>query len=365
MDVEEAASSLTKLRPELGPTGEDKTLKPDVVEIVREIAAHGAFDSKKQFTEFASKVKRRHSNFVKNSELRRVYTLLLERGQIEPHSQIEFFLRTKVGKSASGILSITVFTSPYPEYIDPATGKLTKQKFSCQWNCYYCPNHPDHPRSYLPDEPGCLRAERLNFIAADQLTERVETLRRIGHPIDKLEVLVLGGTWESYPETYRESFIRDLFYSANTFFSEDPRRAPMSLEEEQRENEDTRVKIIGLTIETRPDTVTPQSIRELRRIGCTRLQLGIQHVDDEILDKINRKHTADDARRALKLLKDNCYKVDIHIMPDLPGASPDIDRAMFDQLLGVRRHTTVAERFTKYELVATQTPRGPCDPWRA
>jgi histone acetyltransferase (RNA polymerase elongator complex component) len=234
---------------------------------------------------------------------------------------------------------VTVFTSPYPQYIDPRTGKIKTQRFSCKWNCYYCPNHPDHPRSYLPDEPGCLRAERLHFVAADQLTERVETLRRIGHPVDKLEVLVLGGTWESYPEAYREEFIRDLYWAANTFFDahgRDGRRGARSLVEEQRINETTAVKIIGLTLETRPDTIDTKSIRLLRKYGCTRVQLGVQHLDDGVLSLVNRGHGKAETVRALQLLKDACFKVDIHIMPDLPGTTPDMDREMFDQFLGVR-----------------------------
>ena len=308
------------VRAEYGPSGESTVLEPDLVAMCQELAEHQGFDSKKDFQKVVSKLKAKHKNVCKNSELYRVYKLLEARGEVTPHPQIGFFLRTKVGKSSSGILSVTVFTSPYPQYLDPVTGKLKTQRFSCKWNCYYCPNHPDHPRSYLPDEPGCLRAERLHFIAADQLTERVETLRRIGHPVDKLEVLVLGGTWESYPEAYRAEFVRDLFWAANTFFDPvDHKRGARSLEEEQRINETTQVKIIGLTLETRPDTISKETIRLLRKYGCTRVQLGVQHLDNDILKLVNRGHGREETVTALRLLKDACFKVDIHIMPDLPG----------------------------------------------
>ena len=325
-------------RAELGPTGESSNLDPALCDMVRELAGHGAFDSKKDFSKVLGRIKRMRNNICKNSELSRTYKIMEAQGLVQHHPQLEFFLRTKVGKSASGILSVTVFTSPYPQYIEPKTGRLKTQRFSCKWNCYYCPNHPDHPRSYLPDEPGCLRAERLHFVAADQLTERVETLRRIGHPVDKLEVLVLGGTWESYPEAYREEFIRDLYWAANTFFDAGGsagRRGARSLSEEQRINETTAVKIIGLTLETRPDTIDMNSIRLLRKYGCTRVQLGVQHLDDGVLSLVNRGHGTAATIRALRLLKDACFKVDIHIMPDLPGTTPQMDREMFDRFLGV------------------------------
>lgn len=329
------------------------------------------FDSKSQFNEALHRLKNGHHLHCKNSELAVVYRQMLRDGEVERNEQVEFFIRTKIGKSASGILSITVFTSPYPTFLDEKTGKTKTQRFTCKWNCYFCPNHPDHPRSYLPDEPGCLRAERCGFDAILQMKERIATLKAIGHPVDKLEVLVLGGTWESYPHAYREIYIRDLFYAANTFFTPEPCREARSLSEEQLINESANCKIIGLTLETRPDTISPESIRELRRLGCTRLQLGIQHIDNDILKLINRQHTIEHAAKALRLLKDNCYKVDIHIMPDLPGASPEIDKAMFDNLLGLSKPIqTISNRHFQFDLVnddiqADQWKIYPCEvtPW--
>lgn len=259
---------------------------------------------------------------------------------------------------------ITVLTSPYPEY----DGKV--QQFSCKWNCHFCPNEPGQPRSYLHDEPAVLRANHNGFDPVLQFTDRAATLAVNGHPVDKIEVLVLGGTWSSYPHAYQEVFCRDLFYAANTFHERE-KRPRQGLEEEQRLNEAAACKIIGLTLETRPDTITPDEVRRLRRYGCTRVQLGVQHSDDAILRKINRGCTNDDTVRALRLLKDVCYKargravvcaepthadrpivsadccasnanqlchvsapqIDIHLMPNLPGASPEIDREMFDRVL--------------------------------
>ncbi|CCW71724.1 unnamed protein product [Phytomonas sp. Hart1] len=238
---------------------------------------------------------------------------------------LERYLVSKAPRSQSGVLVVTVFTSAYPD----------GQRFSCQWDCFYCPNEPGQPRSYLLNEPGVRRANLLDFDPYRQFSARVHSLVAIGHPADKVELLVLGGTWESYPESYRTRFIRDLFYAANTIFEDviGPRRPPMELLQEQLLNESARCKIIGVTLETRPDTVNLAMLRELRRFGCTRVQIGVQHTDDGILDYVNRKATREDTIRAIKLLKDSCFKVDIHLMPDLPGSSPDLDRAMFDDVL--------------------------------
>ncbi|CAD2212665.1 histone acetyltransferase-like protein [Angomonas deanei] len=238
---------------------------------------------------------------------------------------LESFLVSKAPRSQSGVLVVTVFTSAYPD----------GQKFSCQWNCYYCPNEPGQPRSYLLNEPGVRRANRLEFDPYRQFEDRVLSLVAIGHPADKVELLVLGGTWESYPTSYRERFIRDLFYAANTIFDTPdlPRRPPLDLLQEQLLNESAKCKIIGVTLETRPDTLNLDMLVELRRYGCTRVQLGIQHTDNSILSYVNRQSTRDDAVQAIKLLKDSGFKVDVHLMPDLPGSSPEADRLMFDDML--------------------------------
>lgn len=122
-----------------------------------------------------------------------------------------------------------------------------------------------------------------------QFTERCATLAQNGHPVDKVELLVLGGTWASYPLDYREAFCRDLYFAANTFW-ERTKRARLTLAEEQELNETAATKIIGLTLETRPDTICADEIRLLRSYGCTRVQLGVQHIDEEILNKVNRGH---------------------------------------------------------------------------
>ncbi|OQR85050.1 elongator complex protein [Achlya hypogyna] len=267
-------------------------------------------------------LRRQFKMLPKKSQIKFVYNVLVKRGEAPPHLAIDSLLVKKAGKSQSGVLVVTVLTSPYPH----------GQKFSCQWNCYYCPNEPNQPRSYLHDEPSVLRANRNSFDPVLQFCDRCVTLALNGHPVDKIELLVLGGTWASYPVSYQEEFIRDLFYAANTFHDRE-KRPKRSLDEEKLENETTMVKIIGITLETRPDCITPDELRRFRRFGCTRVQLGIQHTDAAVLTKINRGCTTADAKAAMKLLRDCGYKTDIHLMPNLPGSSVELDRAMFEYVL--------------------------------
>jgi ELP3 family radical SAM enzyme/protein acetyltransferase len=125
-----------------------------------------------------------------------------------------------------------------------------------------------------------------------------------------------------------------LFYAANTIFDDRTKlRSPKSLQEEVLLNENASCHIIGLTIETRPDKITKPELRRFRSYGVTRIQMGVQHTDDEILEKMNRECTQKEVIKAIKLAKDNGFKIDIHLMPDLPGASPEIDRKMFMEII--------------------------------
>lgn len=240
-------------------------------------------------------------------------------------------LTLKDKKSQSGVVVVTVVTSPTP------TVNGRQQNFTCEWNCYYCPNEPGQPRSYLHDEPSVLRANMNGFDAVLQFTDRLLSLVYNGHPADKIELLVLGGTWSSYPLEYRETFVRDLFYAANTFrlnTHDTQPRERLSLEDEHRLNETARCKIIGLTLETRPDCITPEEVVHFRRVGATRIQLGIQHTDSEVLRIINRECSPAQAKQGILRLKQCGFKVDIHLMTQLPGTDVNLDRSMFKEVLG-------------------------------
>eukprot|EP00467_Chlorarachnion_reptans_P018661 CAMPEP_0114522036 /NCGR_PEP_ID=MMETSP0109-20121206/20529_1 /TAXON_ID=29199 /ORGANISM="Chlorarachnion reptans, Strain CCCM449" /LENGTH=633 /DNA_ID=CAMNT_0001703229 /DNA_START=44 /DNA_END=1945 /DNA_ORIENTATION=+ len=273
------------------------------------------------------RLRKKHQISPRKPQINYIYRILLNKGMVEKNPTLEEFLVAKAIRSLSGVLVITVFTSPYPKYGNKV------QKFSCKHNCYYCPNEPGLPRSYLSNEPGVRRGKRHQWNAVDQFYSRAWTHYLNNHPIDKIEILVLGGTWSEYPREYQEEFLRDIFWSANTFFDPPPKRKSKSLPEEQKINETTRARIIGLTLETRPDTIDEKEIERFRYYGCTRVQVGIQHTDNAILKKINRGCYTSHAIRATKLLKNAGFKIDFHLMPDLPGTTVEKDIAMFDYVL--------------------------------
>ena len=158
----------------------------------------------------------------------------------------------------------------------------------------------------------------------------MDTLFANGHPVDKLELILEGGTYAEFPMDYCDDYNRDIYYSANTYFDPSPKREKLTLEEEIYINRTARVHIIGICIETRPDTLTREWIKHFRKCGVTRIQLGVQSTHNHILKKINRGHTIECAVEAMEYLRNLCFKIDIHIMPDLPYSTPELDKQMFD-----------------------------------
>ncbi len=284
---------------------------------------------------FKKSMQKKYKITLSSAELIKMYNTL----GIED-VELKKLITKKKSKSDSGVLVITVLTSAHPQYIDE-DGTQRVARFSCKHDCAYCPNEPAHegnnwvpqPRSYLYSEPAVLRANDNKFDPVLQMHSRINTLICMGHVPDKLEVIVLGGTWSEYPKQYQDDFITKLYYAANTFFDRVPKREPFPLEEEININEAAKIHIIGLTLETRPDTITLEEINNFRRYNCTRIQLGVQHTHNDVLHKINRGHNIECVYDAIKLLKNNCYKVDIHIMPNLPGSSYEKDKEMLDEVL--------------------------------
>ena len=207
----------------------------------------------------------------------------------------------------------------------------------------------EQPRSYLSTEPAVLRANHNNFDCFQQFNDRALSLMTCGHPVDKIEIIVLGGTWDHYPLEYQFEYIRDIYYSANVF-SDPEKRDRYSLEKEIQINEEATHRIIGLTIETRPDCITKKQIKKLREMNVTRVQLGVQHIDNDVLTEIKRDCTIEQVIIANRLLKDNGYKVDWHLMPDLPGSSFEKDLQMFQDLLGYKDKIEINKNHTLYEL---------------
>jgi ELP3 family radical SAM enzyme/protein acetyltransferase len=239
------------------------------------------------------------------------------------------FLIKKAMRSRSGVLVSTIVLRP--------------DVFSCPKKCSYCPTEtdlegrPTQPKSYLSTEPAMLRAIQYNFDVRGQIWDRIKAYISTGNIQEssgscKLEIILSGGTWESYPYPYRNQVMNEIYWAANTYgdFTDRPM---LDIEEEIFYNETAKYRIIGMTIETRPDFITSKSIKDYCRWGVTRVQIGVQHYDDLILAGIKRECYTKDTIKALKMLKQSGFKIVCHLMPDLPGSSPELDKWMFDQAI--------------------------------
>lgn len=230
-------------------------------------------------------------------------------------------------RTLSGVTIVTSLVKPYP----------------CPGECTYCPLDERMPKSYLSEEPAAMRALMLHFDPFEQMARRIEALENNGHPTDKIEFIVKGGTWNSYPLAYQYWFILRSFEACNTYGKKNPKYTKLTetssleklkaeLYKQQRLNEGAKHRIIGLTLETRPDCINKHTIWQMREQGCTRLELGIQHTDDHVLELTKRGHTTERSREATELLRNYGYKVDFHLMPQLPGATPKMDLEMMESI---------------------------------
>ena len=317
--------------------------------------------------------------------------------EVDPHTEEQLLrlLKMKPRRTASGVATITVITKPWP----------------CSSNCLYCPNDVRMPKSYLANEPACQRAEHNYFDPYLQVKSRLYVLGQMGHVTDKIELIVLGGTWNDYPEEYQRWFVRELFRAVNderpyqggpelpeggetspsgdhahddaatrtAFYTscgilsepDDLAQAAASaqqqvnsgektyneitratlaarpwqkaariqhatweeVEAEHRINEGARSRVVGLVIETRPDLITPASARTMRRLGCTKIQMGIQSLDDAILAANQRNTTSAQVARAFAVLRAYGFKIHVHFMANLLGSTPASDRADYLRLV--------------------------------
>jgi len=237
------------------------------------------------------------------------YRHLVDRGAWQEDPELLRRIRMKPVRTLSGVATVTVLTEPS----------------DCPGMCLFCPTEPGMPKSYLPDEPGARRAVQHGFDPFDQTASRLEALHAIGHSTAKVELLILGGSWTAYPAEYRRRFVRRCLDALNGFES-------ASLEEAQRANAGATHRNVGLVIETRPDGITPEAVRELRALGVTKVQLGAQSLDDRILVLNRRGHSVADTRRALRMLRAAGLKIVLHWMPNLLGATLESDRLDFAKL---------------------------------
>jgi elongator complex protein 3 len=238
-----------------------------------------------------------------------VYRQLVESGEWQEDAGLLARIRMKPVRTLSGVTTVTVLTKPYP----------------CPGDCIFCPSEERMPKSYISEEPGARRGLQHGFDPFGQVHSRLEALEAVGHPTDKVELLILGGTWSAYKRDYQEWFVKRCFDAMNA--TELP-----TLTEAQHFNEDGPHRNVGLVIETRPDEITPAELAWLRRLGVTKVQMGAQSLDDRILALNRRGHTTAETLRACALLRAAGFKIVLHWMPNLLGATLQSDREDFARL---------------------------------
>ena len=270
------------------------------------------------------------------SEILEVYFKLLKSWKIEKNEQFETVLRKRAIRSLSGIVPVQVLTKPFP----------------CPSHCIFCPNDPEMPKSYIKSEPGAMRARLNQFDPLKQVYNRLYSLSQTWHKTDKIEMIVLWWTRDFYPDEYKTDFIKNLYDACNTFddlkienkkesserkyafkiINQDEIQYSKSLEESITRNETAAHRIIGLTIETRPEFVTDENCIKWRAMWVTRIEMGVQSTDNEILDLNQRWHHIEEVHKALHKLRQYALKFSIHIMPWLYGSNVEKDIQTFKEV---------------------------------
>ena len=270
-------------------------------------------------------------------------------------------LRMKPIRTQSGVAPVTVLTKPYP----------------CPGKCIFCPSDVRMPKSYLSSEPGAQRAAQHLFDPYSQSFSRLRTYYNIGHQIDKVELIILGGTWSYYPEGYQLWFIKRCLDALNDFSATTAEEIPQpnesafdfrrieqqidgrhldrsynqivetyvesagensesstwdEVEKAQSRNENALARCVGLVVETRPDHLTPDELVRMRRLGTTKVQIGYQSLSDRVLRLNRRGHDVSATRRAMLLLRGAGFKIHAHWMPNLYGSSPELDLEDFNRV---------------------------------
>ncbi len=270
-----------------------------------------------------------------NIQLQRKYQKLLKEWKIQEDKQIHFLLMKRKIRSLSGIVPIQVLTKPWP----------------CPGKCIFCPNESIMPKSYISTEPGAMRALLNQFDPLKQTFNRLLSLQSTWHNTDKIEMIVLGGSFDAYDMEYKTNFIKQLYDACNIFpeikskidtevnnpksarFTIDLEKLDIqlssSLEEAQKINETAENRIIWLTIETRPDLVNEKNIQFWRKLGVTRIEIWIQSTFDDVLEANKRWHTMEQAKQALHLIRKYWIKISAHMMPWLYKSTIEKDIESF------------------------------------
>ena len=262
-----------------------------ILEVVKKIK-NGSIKSKKDLEAFKLDIGRKYSlpDLLKNSEI-------YERFE-SPSKKIKKLLSIKPTRTGSGVANIAVMC-----------------KGKCPGKCIYCPKGENSPQSYTGAEPATLRAKLNNYDPYKQAKNRLEQLKSIAHPTDKCELIIMGGTFPSYDFDYQKKFIKRCLDAFNEKKSKNLKKA-------KKINEKAKNRVVGLTIETRPDYV---DIDKLLKLGTTRVEIGVQTTDNKLLEKIKRGHKIEDVKNVTKKLKNAGLKVCYHWMPGLTGLNKEIN----------------------------------------
>ena len=257
---------------------------------------------------FAAQHKR---GFLANVELIEAYRGLIAKNELPEDRDFWKILRKRGVRSQSGIASITVIMKAYP----------------CPGKCIFCPTEPGMPKSYLSNEPAIMRAILNDFDAYRQTLNRLVSLDKSGHHTDKIDVIVSGGTFSFYPHRYQTDFTRGIFNALNH-----PFKKARTLKEAQDINETAPNRCIGLSFETRPDHITEKELIRMRNLGCTKIEIGVQSLNDKVLEMNRRGHGVAETAEAIRLIRDAAYKINCHMMPNLYGSTPENDYQDFVEL---------------------------------
>jgi elongator complex protein 3 len=302
------------------------------------LASGKNFKNSKAFLKFKkSFFSENKSSQPTNADLREIYEELVFQKKIVRNKALEKAMLSRSIRTQSGVAVIAVLTKPS----------------TCPGKCIFCPTEKNMPKSYLSNEPAVMRAIMNKFNPYSQVQSRIKALELNGHSTEKIELIVMGGTFSYFPKSYQKKFISECFRAANDYPVSSPssslrgrlgggakntlskivsKKKKVDLTHEQKRNEKALHKIVGLTLETRPDYIDKKEILNFRKLGATRVELGIQSVYDNVLEKNNRGHGKKEIVNATKLLKDAGFKINYHMMPGLLGSSYKKDVNMFKEL---------------------------------
>lgn len=221
------------------------------------------------------------------------------------------YIIKKLSRTISGVTPVAVMARP----------------IKCPGSCVFCPTYTEAPKSYTPESPAVLRALACDFDPYQQVDSRIRAFTRMGHPADKIELIIMGGTFPACPKDYQYTYIKACYDALNGQIAAD-------LEQAKHINETSEHRCVGLCIETRPDCCGEDEVKHMLEFGATRVELGVQTIDDDIYKLVRRGHTVNDVARATALLKKYGLKVYYHWMPGLPGSNQahdlEMTRALFN-----------------------------------